>query len=104
MNATLTIEEINVILQELEAASPHDACRTCECLQGFLTQLGLDAPEDAGALIRPWLAERGQVHGCLGCDPCPPGDQFAAYLRTGDKPTAVPIPLMQSDFSAMMRS
>jgi len=104
MNATLTIEEINAILQELEAASPHDACRTCECLQGFLTQLGLDTPEDAGALIQPWLAPRGQMHGCLGCDPCPPGDQFAAYLRTGDKPTTVPIPLMQSDFSAMMRS
>jgi len=104
MNATLTIEDINTTLQELEASLAHGECRTCECLQGFLTQLHLNADEDAGALLRPWLAARGEVHGCLGCDPCPPGERFADYLRTGDKPTAVPIPLMQSDFSAMMRS
>ena len=81
MNAILTIEDINTIVRELEAALPHDECRSCECLQGYLTQLHLDAPEDAGTLLRPWLAARGEMHGCLGCDPCPPGDQFAAYLR-----------------------
>ena len=104
MNATLTIEEVDAILRQLDAALPHAECRTCECLQGFLTQLSLDAPEDAGALIRPWLAARGEMHGCLGCAPCPPGERFADYLRTGDKPTVVPIPLMQSNFSAMMHS
>jgi hypothetical protein len=104
MDPQLNREAVRSTLQELEASLPHDACRTCECLQGFLTQLQLDAPEDAGALIRPWLAARSQVHGCLGCDPCPPGERFADYLRTGDKPAAVPILLMQSDFSAMMRS
>jgi hypothetical protein len=93
MNAILTIEEINATLQELEASLPHDACRTCECLQGFVTQLQLDADEDAGALIRPWLAARGQVHGCLGCDPCPPGDQFVTYLR-GSNRSRQPIILL----------
>ena len=87
MDPQLNREPVRSTLQGLEASLPYAACRTCECLQGFLTQLGLDADEDAGAPIRPWLAERGQVHGCLGCDPCPPGDRFAAYLRTGDKPT-----------------
>jgi hypothetical protein len=95
MNATLTIEEINAILQELNAALPHVECRTCECMQGFVTQLGLDAPEDSGALIRPWLAPRGQMHGCLGCDPCPPGDRFAAYLRGPNSFHQQPIILLQ---------
>ena len=94
MNATLTLEEIHTILRELKAALPHDECRTCQCLQSFLTQLGLDAPKDTGALIRPWLAARCRMHGCLGCDPCPPGDQFAAYLR-GPSPSRQPITLLQ---------
>jgi hypothetical protein len=25
--------------------------------------------------------ERERVHSCLGCDPCPPADLFAQYLR-----------------------
>jgi hypothetical protein len=95
MHAILTIEEIDAILQGLEAALPHAECRTCECLQGFLTQLGLDAPEDTGALIRPWLTPPGQVHGCLGCDPCPPGDQFAAYLRGPNSSRQQQIILLQ---------
>ena len=81
MDLKLQSVMVRSALEELEAVLPHDACRTCECMQGFLAQLRLDAEEEAGTLIRPWLAPRGQVHSCLGCDPCPPGDQFAAYLR-----------------------
>jgi hypothetical protein len=77
----LNRETVQAALQTLEAALTHDECRTCECMQGFVTQLSLDADENAAALIQPWLAPRGQVHGCLGCAPCPPGDQFAVYLR-----------------------
>ena len=93
MDAKLNREVVRSTLQELEASLPHAECRTCECLQGFVTQLHLDAPEDAGALIRPWLAARGQVHGCLGCDPCPPGDQFVTYLR-GSNRSRQPIILL----------
>jgi hypothetical protein len=95
MNATLTIEEVITILHELEVVLPHAECRTCECLQGYLTQLHLDAAEDAGAQVRPWLAARGEVHGCLGCDPCPPGDQFAAYLRGSNNSRQLPILLQR---------
>ena len=81
----LNRETVQATLQTLEAALAHDECRTCECLQGFVTQLSLDADADTAALIRPWLAQRGQAHSCLGCEPCPPGDQFAAYLRNPSK-------------------
>ena len=95
MESRLNREAVRSTLQEPEAVLPHDECRTCECLQGFLTQLHLDADENVGALIRPRLAARGQVHGCLGCDPCPPGDQFAAYLRGPHSSRQQPIILLQ---------
>ena len=81
MDTSLDRATVRSVLEQLEAVLPHDECRTCECMQGFLVQLRLDADDEAGALIRPWLIPRRQAHGCLGCDPCPPGDQFAAYLR-----------------------
>jgi hypothetical protein len=89
----LNCETVQATLQALEAALAHDECRNCECLQGFVTQLSLDADEDAAALIRPWLAPRGQAHNCLGCEPCPSGDQFAAYLRNPSNSRQQPIVL-----------
>jgi hypothetical protein len=32
-------------------------------------------------LISDLQPERSQGHVCLGCNPCPPGDLYAAYLR-----------------------
>jgi len=90
----LNCETVQATLQTLEAALAHDECRNCECLQGFVTQLSLDADEGAAALIRPWLAPRGQTHSCLGCEPCPPGDQFAAYLRNPSNSRQQPIILI----------
>lgn len=95
MGSALNYDTVQAALRELGAALRHDECRTCECLQGFVTQLRLDADEQAEALIRPWLAPRGQVHRCLGCDPCPPGDQFAAYLRGAG--ASHPQPIVLSD-------
>jgi hypothetical protein len=94
MDSKLGSVTVRSALEELEAVLPHDACRTCECMQGFLAQLRMDADDQAGALILPWLALRGQVHRCLGCAPCPPGDQFAAYLRSPSDSRQQPIVLI----------
>ena len=94
MDSKLESATVRSALRELEAVLPHDACHTCECMQGFLAQLRMDADDEAGALILPWLAPRGQVHSCLGCAPCPPGDQFAASLRNPSNSRQQPIVLI----------
>jgi len=59
----------------------HEQCRTCDCLQGLLTQLERDADEDVTDLTGGMKVAASEMHGCLGCDPCPPGEAFAEYLR-----------------------
>jgi hypothetical protein len=63
------------------AGLPLEECRSCECFLGYLTQLSMDAEEDARELLSPHLSARVKVHGCLGCEPCPPAAAFAEYLR-----------------------
>jgi hypothetical protein len=79
MTNRLVAVEVRSILNRLTSALPHDACQTCECFQGFLVQLLIDADQDAARLVDPHRVERGAMHACLGCDPCPPGDQYADY-------------------------
>jgi hypothetical protein len=95
----LTAVEVESILNRLTSALPHDACQTCECFQGFLVQLLIDADQEAARLVASHRVERGAMHGCLGCDPCPPGDQYADYRAErradsrGADQTAAPIRL-----------
>ncbi len=77
----LTAEDVRRFLEKLPQAVIRDDCRTCDCLQGFVVQLELDAEEDVSALTGGWRAPREQMHHCLGCDPCPPGAAYAAYLQ-----------------------
>ena len=65
-------------LDQLRAVAPFPACSTCECLQGYLAQLQLLATDDAAALVAPLRVARTEMHSCLGCDPCPPGDLLVA--------------------------
>ena len=93
MTNRLTGAEAGPILNRLTSSLPHAACQTCECFQGFLVQLLIDADQEAARLVDPHRVERGALHGCLGCDPCPPGDQYADYRadRRGADQTAAPI-------------
>lgn len=77
----LTREQVASRVREATAWLPHDECRTCDCFQGFLTQLELDAADDVSDITVPWKVNRGEMHGCLGCDPCPPGAAFAEYQK-----------------------
>ncbi len=56
-------------------------CRSCDCLQGALVQMELDGGERVGALVAEHKVPSEQMHSCLGCDPCPPGEAWTDYVR-----------------------
>ncbi len=72
--------ELKERLAALRGSLPLTECATCECLLGYLTQLEIDAGEGAAALTGTLKDPEATLHGCLGCDPCPPAEQFADYL------------------------
>ena len=80
MTSRLSLQEVRNRIEEAQATFPRDECPTCECYLGYLVQLGFDADEVASSLIADNMPDRSDMHGCLGCEPCPPGDLFAAYL------------------------
>jgi len=77
----LTRQEVHDFLAEAADAFPHDACPTCECFLSYVTRLHVDSDETSSDLIREYRVERIHMHSCLCCDPCPPGDLYAKYVR-----------------------
>ena len=82
--------DLELIAQTWEALRPRLAeenCPGCECLQGALTELRLSLEELPGSagrdalLARIAAAREHSPHGCLGCQPCPPGDMLVAFYR-----------------------
>jgi hypothetical protein len=78
----LSRNQVQEIVKELENSIIRPECLTCDCFQGLLTQLELDCSEDICNLITPLKAPPGKMHGCLGCNPCPPGALFAQYIKS----------------------
>ncbi len=77
----LTSTQVKVHLDEAVASFPHGACLTCECFLGLTAQLSVDADGEGKLLLGDYKVERGVMHSCLGCDPCPPGNQYTDYMR-----------------------
>ena len=84
MTAGLTHDEVENLVNDVLDDIERDACRTCDCMQGYLVQLELDAAEDVSDAIGPLKVDREGIHGCLGCDPCVPGEHFSRYIRSND--------------------
>ena len=80
--SNLSRNQVREIIKELENSVAHPECLTCDCFQGLLTQLELDCPEDARDLTSRLKTSTEKMHGCLGCDPCPPGSLFSQYLKS----------------------
>ena len=81
MKAEITRDDVKQAIEQAEEGVPHDECLRCDCFQGFLVQLEIDAAVDVSDLTGKLRVAREEMHGCLGCDPCPPGSMFADYLR-----------------------
>jgi hypothetical protein len=69
------------ILNEAVESFPHDSCLTCECFLGLVAQLRIDADIADRPLFDEYKIPRQEVHACLGCDPCPPGDWYVKYIH-----------------------
>ena len=83
--------EIQHLLQAAADSFPHGACNTCECFLGYLAQLRIDSDPTARDLFISFKVERRDMHKCLGCDPCPPGDLYAGYMLKKQKPALITL-------------
>jgi hypothetical protein len=81
MPQKLSFNDVKNILKDLKELVPRNECWFCDCFQGFLTQLELDARNDVTELTDPLIVPISQMHGDLGCDPCPPGEMFSKYIQ-----------------------
>lgn len=77
----LTREEIQTMFQGAEISFPHGECTTCECFLGYIAQLHIDSDSADKDIFTPYKVNRAEMHHCLGCDPCPPGDLYAEYVK-----------------------
>lgn len=77
----LSVQQITTLINQTVDSFPHSQCQTCECFLGYVTQLEMNSDPIGKAFLKALKPDRSEIHSCLGCDPCPPGDQFAAYLR-----------------------
>lgn len=84
-------DEIQAMLQAVEDSFPHEECNTCECLLGYIAQLRVDSDSENVDLFTPFKVDRSNTHRCLGCDPCPPGDLYAEYMRKKQRSTLIKI-------------
>jgi len=83
--------EMQTLLQTVGESFPHRACNTCECFLGYLAQLRIDSDSAAKGLFIPFKVERKEMHKCLGCDPCPPGELYAGYMLKKQKSTLITL-------------
>lgn len=75
------MDEAERLLAKLKTSLPKEECGTCDCLQGLLSQLELDLGSEIRPLTKPLRVTDREMHGCLGCNPCPPAEIFAEYTR-----------------------
>ncbi len=87
MERDLTAKNVRALLERLKESVEKEECRSCDCLQGLITQIELDATEDVKHLTAPFVISNEKMHPCLGCDPCPPGVIFAEYIRSRKNPS-----------------
>jgi hypothetical protein len=78
----LVTEPVEVILSQAVENFPHDDCLSCECFLGLVAQLGIAASPADRSLLAQYKIPRKEMHACLGCDPCPPGERYAKYIHS----------------------
>jgi len=77
MHKQLSVSQARNLVEKLKISMVRDECRDCECLQGVLVQIEIEAAEDVTVGAGPLKIPPAQMHSCLGCDPCPPAEIFS---------------------------
>jgi len=83
--------ETQTLLHAAEESFPHDLCNTCECFLGYLAQLRIDSDPADKDLFVPFKVDRKDMHKCLGCEPCPPGELYAGYMMKKQKASLIQL-------------
>jgi len=78
---SLTAKQVRMLLDQLEQAATREACWSCECLQGFITELESYVAADSRGLLEAYEVRPERRHGSLGCRPCAPAELFALAMR-----------------------
>ena len=89
----LSRDDIQSLLTQAEGSYPHasEVCNTCECFLGYLAQLRIDSDRTDHDLFVSFKVDRNEMHKCIGCDPCPPGDLYAEYMKKKQKANLIQI-------------
>ena len=81
MEKKLSISQVKSIIENTKNSFPHKECASCECYLGFVTQLEILSDESCLQFLEKQKIDQNKIHSCLGCDPCPPGNHFAKFIR-----------------------
>jgi hypothetical protein len=81
MKQKLSFDDVKNILEGLKKSVIRPECWSCDCFQGFITELELDADDDVSELTDPLIVPISEMHGWLACDQCPPGEMFSKYIQ-----------------------
>jgi hypothetical protein len=84
-------DELQTLLQAAKDSFPRGECNTCECFLGYIAQLRIDSDSASKDLFTSYEVDRASIHRCLGCDPCPPGELYAAYMLKKQKSTLIKL-------------
>jgi hypothetical protein len=68
------------LFSRLEVWFDDERCRTCDCLQGALTQVELEGNDQLREKAARHMVSKDEMHPCLGCKPCPPAELWIRYL------------------------
>jgi len=85
----LTLAQTQTLLKDAEESFPHGECSTCECFLGYVAQLRIDSDAQCKEAFVPFKVKREDIHNCLGCDPCPPGNLYAEYMKHKQNPPLI---------------
>lgn len=67
---SLTRDQVVGMSEKLRACVRHEPCWTCDCLQGFLMQLELDADQDVSDMTDEFKMALRQLGGTKSSDSC----------------------------------
>lgn len=84
-------DKTQTLLLEVEESFPHDLCNACECFLAYLVQLRIDSDPADKDLFVPFKVDRKDMHKCLGCEPCPPGELYAEYMLKKQKSNLITL-------------